>query len=286
MVALEINSQYADYVLKNNIFKILSSGVSDESFNVRPKWADGTPAHTKYLSGSLDVYRISEGEFPLTTLRPVAWKTALKELLWIYQDKSNNIDFLFKKYGVKYWEAWKQEDGTLGKGYGYQIAQQLDYPEGKFNQVERVIYLLKNDPMNRRIMTNMISFPDMKDMTLVPCAFMTMWTVREDFLDMTLIQRSNDLVAANSINAVQYAMLLMMVAATTGYKAGHFTHFVQNIHIYDRHMEIAREMLERPSSNNPLLEFKPESDFSLYTPESFTISNYNPGPQVKFEIAI
>lgn len=278
---------YADDVLRKNLETVLWNGDWDMDQEVRPRWADGTPAYSIYTTSVVNTFDISKGQFPLSTLRPVAWKSALKEILWIYKDCSNDVNFLEDKYNVHYWNSWKKEDGTLGTAYGYQINKKIDFPEGRFNQIERVIYLLKNDPQNRRIMTNMINMEEMKDMALVPCAFMTLWTVKKGKLDMTLIQRSNDLIAAQSINAVQYTMLLMMVAAVTGYEPGKFTHFIQNLHVYDRHMDIAREMLSRKSTGNPVIKMRPEKEFKNFTVENFWVEDYNPNPQIKnIEIAI
>ncbi len=280
---------YADQVLKHNIRQILYSGkaASNKGQDVRPKWPDGTPAHTKYVTAVSNEYDLSQGEFPLTTLRPIAWKTALGELLWIYQDQSNDVNLLKEKYNVNYWDSWMNKEGNLGTAYGYQIAKKIKYPEGTFNQIDRVLYLLKNDPMNRRIMTNMIDMEEMVDMTLVPCAFMTMWSVRGAYLDMTLIQRSNDVIAAQSINAFQYAALLMMVASVTGYQPGTFTHFIQNMHIYDRHLDIAETMLSREPRSGGRVRLVKKDNFYDFKVSDFSLPGYDPHPQIKgIEIAI
>ena len=272
--------------LIKNINEIIYSGLSDKGQEVRPKWADGTSAHTFYTIGQFDTFNLSQGEIPITTLRPVAWKEAIKEILWIYQKKNNDVNFLKDHYGVKYWDSWKNKEGNLGTAYGYQIGKVLKYPEGNFDQMDRVLYLLKNDPMNRRIMTTMIDMEEMKDMTLVPCAFMTLWSVRDNFVDMTLIQRSNDLVAAQSINAFQYAVLLIMVANSIGKKPGVFRHFIQNMHIYDRHIQIAHEMKNQNIYVDDLLFKVNIKDFYSYNIEDFELINYNPSKQIgKIEIA-
>lgn len=280
---------YADQVLKNNITEILygpSQGL-DIGSAVRPKWPDGIPAHTLYVSSVVNKYDLSLGQYPLTTLRPIPWKTALGELLWIYQDQSNDVNLLKEKYNVNYWDSWMNKEGNLGTAYGYQIAKKIKYPEGTFNQIDRVLYLLKNDPANRRIMTNMIDMEEMVDMTLVPCAFMTMWSVRRGYLDMTLIQRSNDVIAAQSINAFQYAALLMMVAASTGYQPGTFTHFIQNMHIYDRHLDIAETMLSREPRDGGRIELVKKDNFYDFKVSDFSLPGYDPHPQIKgIEIAI
>lgn len=280
---------YADQILKNNITEILYGPLqgSDVGFAVRPKWSDGTPAHTFYVSNIVNQYALFLDQYPLTTLRPIAWKTALGELLWIYQDQSNDVNLLKEKYNVNYWDSWMNKEGNLGTAYGYQIAKKIKSPEGTFNQIDRVLYLLKNDPMNRRIMTNMIDMEEMVDMTLVPCAFMTMWSVRGAYLDMTLIQRSNDVIAAQSINAFQYAALLMMVAASTGYQPGTFTHFIQNMHIYDRHLDIAEIMLSREPRNGGRIELVKKDNFYDFKVSDFSLPGYDPHPQIKgIEIAI
>lgn len=280
---------YADQVLKNNINEVLygEHSASDKEYKVRPVWQDGTPAHTLYTTNVINKYDLSLGQYPLTTLRPIAWKTALGELLWIYQDQSNDVELLKNKYNVKYWDSWTNKDGNLGTAYGYQIAKIIKYPEGTFNQIDRILYLLKHQPMNRRIMTNMIDMEEMIDMTLVPCAFMTLWSVRGNFLDMTLIQRSNDLIAAQSINAFQYAALLMMVTSATGYQPGIFTHFIQNMHIYDRHVEFAELMLARKPKPDGKIMLTPKTNFYDFKVSDFTLEGYDPHPQIgPIEIAI
>lgn len=277
----------ADDILKENLKHIITHGRWDTSGEVRPRWEDGTPAYTRYVNAVVNTYDISKGIYPLTTLRPVAWKTAIKEILWIYQDRSNDVELLKEKYNVHYWDSWKNNEGTLGTAYGFQINKNIDFPEGRFNQIDRVIHLLKNDPYNRRIMTNMIDMEDMKGMTLVPCAFMTMWSVRGKYLDMTLIQRSNDIIAAQSINALQYTALLMMIASVTGYKPGVFTHFIQNMHLYDRHYNVAGEMLSRESLGQGKLILKNRENFEDFRIEDFSVEDYFPHPQIKnIEIAI
>lgn len=279
---------YADKILIENINKVLNEGLTDIGQDVRPRWEDGSPAHTIYVQGITNQYDIGQHGPPLTTLRPVAWKTALRELLWIYQDRSNDVGVLKDKYGVKYWDSWMNEEGNLGTAYGYQINKTIDFPEGKFSQLDRVIHLLKTDPSNRRIMTNMIHMEEMRGMTLVPCAFMTMWTVTGDRLNMTLVQRSNDLVAAQSINAVQYSFLLLMVAQVTGYKPGVMTHFIQNMHIYTRHLPIIREMLKRTPRPDPLFTLNPcIKNFYDFRVEDFHLNYYSPHSQIRpIEIAI
>lgn len=277
---------YADGILKENIYKILEEGITDTEFEVRPHWIDGAPAHTMYTTNVMNKYDLSKNQFPITTLRPVAWRSALREILWIYQDRSNDVNFLKEKYNVGYWDSWQNEEGTLGKSYGYQMAKTIKFPEGEFTQMDRVLFLLKHNPMNRRIMTTLIDMNDMVDMTLVPCAFMTLWSIRGNHLDMTLIQRSNDLVAAQSINAVQYAFLLMMVAKSTGYEPGIFTHFIHNMHIYDRHLEVAQALIAREPLEQPTVTIADKTDFYSFIDTDFQIINYQAHPQIPIEIAI
>jgi thymidylate synthase len=264
---------YADEIFKSNLRLILEEGVWDSGHSVRPRWEDGEPAHTKYVTGVFNTYDIYKMGLPITTLRKVAWKTALKEILWIYQDKSNDVNFLKEKYGVKYWEAWKNKKGNLGTSYAHQLAKEIEFPEGTFDQVDRVLHLIKNDPMNRRIITNMLNLEEMKDMTLAPCAFMTQWSIRGPFLDLTLIQRSNDVIAAQSINVIQYAFLLYMIASATGYIPGKLNHYINN-------------MLKRESQEQPKFEMIYRDDFYKFTPDDFRVKKYRvAGPQLSIPIA-
>jgi thymidylate synthase len=275
---------YADKIFKANLQKIVDENIYDFEYNVRTKWTDGTPAHTLYTTAICNTYDIAKNGLPITTLRPVAWKTALRELLWIWQDKSNDVNYLRDRYDVKYWDAWKNEKGTLGKAYGYTAAKIYPFPDtpSPMAQLDRVMYLLKNDPMNRRIMTNLIEFEEMKDYTLTPCAFQTMWSVRGEYLDMTLVQRSNDFIAANSINAVQYAFLLYMVAQSTGYKAGKLTHFIQNAHVYDRHFKYISDLMVTEEYEQPGLYMDLSiKNFYDFGENSFKLIGYRTGAQIK-----
>lgn len=248
---------------------------------MRPKWDDGTPAHTKYITHVVNEYDLQK-EFPILTLRPVAWKTGLKEMFWIYQDKSNDVSLLEDKYNVNYWREWANEDGNLNKAYGYQAGKKIDFPEGTFDQVDRVLHLLKNDPMNRRIMTNLLPLHEMSEMQLPACCYETLWSVRGNYVDMLLIQRSGDIIpASGSINVTQYALLQTMVAQSVGKKPGKFTHIINNLHIYDRHITIAEELLKRESFNAPILEVNPfVGDFYDFTVEDFRLINYRHGEHV------
>ncbi|MSS78236.1 thymidylate synthase [Anaerococcus sp. AGMB00486] len=272
---------------------ILNNGYDEESLNedVRPVWENGENAYTLYLPQQF--VRYEKGEVPLTSLRKIAWKSAIKEILWIYQDRSNDVDLLKEKYKVNYWDSWKNEKGNLGKAYGYQINKEFKSPEtGKItNQIDRLISELKNNPLNRRLIINLIDVDDMSEMTLIPCAFLTMWTVTGGYLNLTLIQRSGDFLAAaapGGINAFQYYVLLRMISQVTGYKAGDFVHFIQNYHIYKKHIPSIKKIINiKPDSrNNPKLlineDIKEFKDFSI---DDFKLEDYYPD-QTKYDIDI
>ena len=266
---------------------------SDAKSCVRPVWDDGddsNSAYTKYLSQQFVEYK--EGEVPIINLRKIAWKTAIKEILWIYKDKCNNVHNLKEKYNVHYWDSWMNEEGSLGTAYGYQTSKTFKSPEtGEYiNQVDRLIQQLRTNPLNRRLIINLYDVDDLADMTLIPCAFLTMWTVRGDYLDMTLIQRSGDFLAAagpGGINAFQYYALLRMVAQVTGFKAGKFVHFVQNLHIYDRHMDLVNEIMsEDADREGPSLWVNPEvKELRDFTIDDFKLIDYKPSDK-KYDIPI
>ena len=274
---------------------ILENGYSekDAGVEVRPYWDDkGTKvsAYTKYLTQQFVEYK--EGEVPIINLRKIAWKTAIKELLWIYQDKSNDVSVLKEKYNVHYWDSWQNEEGNLGTAYGYQLAKEIKSPEnGEYiTQIDRLISELKNNPLNRRLILNLMDMDDLADMTLIPCAFMTIWSVRGKYLDMTLIQRSGDYLAAagpGNINSFQYYVLMRMIAQVTGFEPGRMVHFVQNLHIYDRHVDIIKEVIENDATKEgPVLELNPEiKDFYDFKIEDFDLKNYDPGT-TKYQIPI
>ena len=274
---------FADRIFKENLRNVLDNGVWDTNYNVRPKWSDGTPAHTKYVTHVVNTYNIAKDGIPITTLRPVAWKTGLKEVFWIYQDQSNDVNLLEKKYNVNYWREWANEHGNLNKSYGYQMNKIIDFPEGRFKQLDRVIHLLKTDPMNRRITTNMLNLEEMKDMTLPPCCYETWWSVRGGQLDMMLVQRSGDLIpAAGSINVTQYALLLVAISHVTGYKVGKFTHTINNLHIYDNHFDYAYELLNRAEYSQPFLIINEDiKDFYDFKVSDFQLLNYKHGNPIK-----
>lgn len=287
----------ADLLLRNEIIDILNNGTNDE--NPRPKYNDGTPAHTLFLTHQCRTYRLDKGEFPICTLRPIAWKTAIKEILWIYQDESNSLEMLNNKYNVHYWNDWESKDipGTIGVRYGETVK--------KYNLMRNLLADIKSDPYGRRHIMSLWQEDDFDESDgLHPCAFLTIWTVRGEYLDMALIQRSGDMLAASGsggINEVQYAALQMMVAKATGHKPGKFTHFVANEHIYDRHIEQAKELVNRCQNlktydnqynyvfdEDLKMNFNPKSnDFYDFTIDDFELVNYNPiKPQLKLELGI
>lgn len=285
---MNVNKKYIE--LANNI---INNGYDEEDRqdDVRPVWEDGQKAFTKYLPQQIVTYE--RGVVPIISLRKIAWKSAIKEILWIYSDRSNDVDYLKDKYKVNYWDSWKNEDGNLGKAYGYQIAKKFVSPETKklTNQIDRLIEQLRNNPLNRRLIMSLYDVDDLSDMTLIPCAFLTMWTVTGDYLNMTLIQRSGDFLAAaapGGINAFQYYVLLRMVAQVTGYKAGEFVHFIQNAHVYKRHIPIVCDIMKNEYDKNlkPNLIINPSvKEFKDFKIDDFTLNDYKPNDK-KYDIDI
>jgi len=273
-----------DKIFIEKASEILDEGYSEKDLNsaVRPVWDDGDEsesAYTKYTTQQVVEYK--EGEVPITNLRKIAWKTAIKEILWIYKDKCNNVKNLKEKYNVHYWDSWTNEEGSLGTAYGYQTAKTFKSPEtGQYiNQVDRLIEQLRTNPLNRRLIISLYDVDDLADMTLIPCAFLTMWSVRADKLDLTLVQRSGDFLAAagpGGINSFQYYALLRMIAQVTGLKPGKFMHLVQNLHIYDRHIETVKEVMAEDSEiDGPSLWINPEvKELKDFTIEDFKLENY------------
>ncbi len=284
-----------DKIFIDKARKILENGYSERDTNssVRPKWEDkdsSQEAFTKYLTQQFVEYE--QGQVPITNLRKIAWKTAIKEILWIYKDKCNDVNKLKNKYGVMYWDSWMNEEGSLGTAYGYQTAKTFKSPEtGEYiNQIDRLISQLRTNPLNRRLIISLYDVDDLADMTLIPCAFLTMWSVRGNYLDMTLIQRSGDFLAAagpGGINAFQYYVLLRMIAQVTGYEAGNFVHFVQNLHIYDRHTEMVQEIMKEDSDvEGPSLWINPEvKELKDFTIDDFKLIDYKPSDK-KYQIPI
>ena len=262
---------------------IIKNGTTTEGQKVRPHWEDGTSAYTIKRFGVCNRYDLRE-EFPALTLRRTALKSCMDEVLWIYQRKSNNIHDLHSHI----WDEWADETGSIGKAYGYQVAQRSHYPEGDFDQMDRVLWQLEHEPYSRRIMTNLYNFHDLSEMHLYPCAFNAIYNVtrapgdERPTLNLLLVQRSQDVLAANNWNVCQYALLLMMVAQVEGMVAGELVHMIADAHIYDRHVDVVRELIERPQFPAPKVSLNPEvTDFYDFTPEDLVIEDYQHGPQVK-----
>lgn len=280
-------SSIADEYLKSDIKNILNKGQKDE--NPRPKYEDGTPAYTYFVTHNVRTYDLSKGEFPVTTLRPIAWKSAIKEVLWIYQDASNNLDILEDKYNIHWWNSWESKNFpvTIGNRYGHTVAR-YDLMN------KRVLEDIKKDPYGRYHIMNLWQEEELRSSDgLKPCAYETIWTVRGNYLDMFLNQRSGDMLVASgagNVNEVQYAALLMMVARDTGYEPGKFTHMVVNEQIYDRHIENAKELLNRQSdiSKVPVMKLnKDKTSFYDFTIDDFELIDYEPvKPNLKFELGV
>ncbi len=273
----------ADEIFIANISDILENGISDEGLNVRPKWQDGTPAHTIKKFGIVNRYDLSE-EFPIMTLRRVFLKTAVKELLWIWQKKSNNIHDL----DAHIWDSWADENGSIGKAYGYQLGVKHHYPEGDFDQVDRALYDLKNNPASRRIITNLYNHHDLSEMALYPCAYSMTFNVSGNKLNAILNQRSQDMLAANGFNVCQYAVLVHMFAQVSGLEVGELVHVIADAHIYDRHIPIVKELIEKKTYPAPKFSLdKSVTDFYNFTADSFTLENYEYNKEeVKFPVAV
>ncbi len=263
--------------------EILEHGTTTEGQKVRPHWEDGTPAYTIKSFGVTARYDLRE-EFPALTLRRTALKSAMDEVLWIYQKKSNNVNDL----NSHIWDQWADETGSIGKAYGYQIGVKSSYPEGEFDQMDRVLFDLKNTPFSRRIMTNTYVFSDLSEMHLYPCAYGVTYNVTErpgdgkPTLNMVLNQRSQDILAANNWNVCQYAILLMMVARSVDMIPGELLHVIADAHIYDRHVDVIRELIARPQYAAPKVSLNPDvHDFYEFTTDDLIVEDYNHGPQVK-----
>ncbi len=274
---------YADELFIKNCRNILENGVWDTDYEVRPRWEDGTPAHTVKIFGVVDRYDLQK-EFPMMTLRRTAWKSALDELLWIWQKKSNDIHEL----GSHIWDSWADENGTIGKAYGYQLGVKHKYAEGWFDQVDRVLYDLKNNPASRRILTNIFNHHDLYEMGLYPCAYSMTFNVSGNKLNAILNQRSQDMLTANNWNTCQYAMLTMMMAQVSGLEPGEFVHVIADCHIYDRHVDLVREMIEKEPFPAPKVTLDPSiTDFYKFTKDSFKVEAYQYHPfTAKIPVAI
>ncbi|MBO5238143.1 MAG: thymidylate synthase [Lachnospiraceae bacterium] len=256
---------------------ILDNGYSTEGEKVRPKWEDGTYAYTIKRFGVVNRYDLSK-EFPALTLRKTYVKSAVDEMLWIWQKKSNNIHDLKSHI----WDEWADEDGSIGKAYGYQLGVKHQYKEGMMDQVDRVIYDLKNNPYSRRIITNIYVHQDLHEMNLYPCAYSMTFNVTDGRLNAILNQRSQDVLAANNWNVVQYAVLVHMLAQVCGLQPGELVHVIADAHIYDRHIDIVKELISRPTYPAPKFTLNPDiHDFYEFTTDDFTLENYEAGPQIK-----
>ena len=274
---------YADTLFKNMCRDILENGTSTEGEKVRPHWEDGTSAYTIKRFGVVNRYDLRK-EFPALTLRKTALKSCMDEILWIYQRKSANIHDL----NSHVWDEWADETGSIGKAYGYQIGVKSQYKEGMMDQMDRVLYDLKNNPFSRRIITNTYVHEDLSEMHLYPCAYSTTWNVTEEkgsdklVLTMVLNQRSQDVLAANNWNVCQYAILLMMVAQVCGMVPGELLHVIADAHIYDRHVDAIRELIGREEYPAPKVHLNPEvKDFYQFTTADLLVEDYQAGPQIK-----
>ena len=273
----------ADDIFVDMCTDILENGTTTEGQKVRPHWEDGTPAYTIKRFGVCNRYDLRE-EFPAITLRRTALKSCMDEVLWIYQRKSNNVHDLHSHI----WDEWADETGSIGKAYGYQVGKVSHYADGDYDQMDRVLKDLRENPYSRRIMTNLYTFSDLSEMHLYPCAYNAIYNVTQEpgesrpTLNMLLVQRSQDVLAANNWNVCQYAILLMMVAQVSNMTAGELVHMIADAHIYDRHVPIIRELISRPRHAAPKVSLNPEvTDFYQFTTDDLIVEDYECGPQVK-----
>ncbi len=261
---------YADEIFVKNCRDILENGVWDTDFEVRPKWDDGTPAHTVKKFCLVNRYDLQK-EFPLMTLRKINYTAAIDEILWIWQKKSNNVHDL----NSHIWDSWADESGSIGKAYGYQLGIKHKYAEGDFDQVDRVIYDLKNNPCSRRIMTNIYNHADLHEMHLYPCAYSMTFNVTGNKLNAILNQRSQDMLTANNWNVCQYSALTLMLAQVTGFEPGEFVHVIADAHIYDRHIDLVKGVMEKEPFKAPKVRLNPDvKDFYDFTVDDFIVEDY------------
>lgn len=267
----------ADKLFVNMCERILTEGFSTEGEAVRARWEDGTPAYTIKTFGVVNRYDLSE-EFPALTLRPTAIKSAMDEILWIWQRKSNNIHDLKPHI----WDEWADADGSIGKAYGYQMAQKYKFAQGEMDQVDNVLWQLKHQPQSRRIMTNIYNFADLSEMNLEPCAYSMTFNVTGSKLNAILNQRSQDILAANNWNVVQYAILLMMFAQVSDLVPGELIHVISDAHIYNRHVPVIEALIRRPQYPAPKVRLNPDiRDFYDFTTADITVEDYQTNPQIK-----
>jgi thymidylate synthase len=273
----------ADQIFVAMCRDIIDNGTDTQGQKVRPRWEDGSPAYTIKRFGVCNRYDLRE-EFPALTLRRTALKSCMDEILWIYQRKSNNVGDLASHI----WDEWADEAGSIGKAYGYQVGVKTTYPEGEFDQMDRVLWQLREEPYSRRIMTNLYQFADLSEMHLYPCAWSATYNVTQEpgkdrpTLNLMLTQRSQDVLAANNWNVCQYALLLMMVAQASGMEAGVLLHCITDAHIYDRHVPLIEELIARPAFPAPKVSLNPEvRDFYAFSTDDLIVENYQHGPQIK-----
>lgn len=273
----------ADKIFVQNVKDIIQNGVWDTDYDVRPRWADGTPAHTVKKFCIVNRYDLSE-EFPIITVRKMNFKNALDELLWIWQKKSNNVHDLHSHI----WDSWADESGSIGKAYGYQLGVKHKYKEGEFDQVDRVLFDLKHNPLSRRIMTNIYCHADLNEMNLYPCAYSVTFNVTQGRLNAILNQRSQDMLTANNWNVIQYAVLVHMMAQVSGLKAGELVHVIADAHLYDRHLPIAEKVIENKQFDAPKFIMNENvTDFYKFTLDDFELKDYNYTPLGgKIEVAV
>ena len=274
---------YADELFIQNCKDILSHGTWDTDLAVRPKWEDGESAHTVKKFGIVNRYDLSK-EFPIQTIRKMAFKSSVDELLWIWQKKSNNVN----DFDGHIWDAWADESGSIGKAYGYQLGVKHKYSEGAMDQVDRVLYDLKHNPASRRIMTNLYNHADLSEMHLYPCAYSMTFNVSGKTLNAILNQRSQDMLTANGWNVMQYAALVHMFAQVSGLVAGELVHVIADAHIYDRHVPIVEEIIARKPFDAPRLVVDPAvTDFYAFTKQSFLLEGYRSHPlEAKIPVAV
>lgn len=262
----------ADNIFIKNCRQILTEGVWDTDYDVRPKWADGSPAHTVKSFGIVNRYNLAE-EFPALTLRRTYYKNAVDELLWIWQKKSNRVADLKSRI----WDTWQRPDGTIGKAYGYQLGVVHHYPEGDFDQVDKLLYDLRHTPHSRRLITNIYNHADLHDMALYPCAYSMTFNVSGRKLNAILNQRSQDMLTANNWNVVQYAVLVHLLAQVSDLEVGELVHVIADAHIYDRHVDMVQELMDRPPRPAPHLWLNPEvKDFYAFTTGDVVLESYEP----------
>ena len=274
---------YADQVFIDVCRDILDNGFSDEALAVRPHWEDGTPAHTVKKFGVVNRYDLRK-EFPIMTLRRTYFKSCVDELLWIWQKKSNDTHLLHSRI----WDAWADEKGTIGKAYGYQLGVKHKYSDGWYDQVDRILKDLKENPASRRMLTNIFNHHDLSEMGLYPCAYSMTFNVSGNTLNAILNQRSQDMLTASNWNVCQYAVLVHMMARHAGLEAGELVHVIADCHIYDRHVPQVRALIQREPRPAPRLIIDPDvKDFYDFTVDSFRLEGYDPWPfDEKIEVAI